>query len=172
MASRINDDYLRKGKKLGKRPIELEIKKYGPGNFKLEVYMLSQELLNKIYPEFHTLSSAGYLEGICPKSLIKGGGKEADKFNVSVFKKKVRNLVLVLEQIFILLLNPEYNRLKVAGSAAGNKIDKELMLPGSPFFYFFLWRVHTYSKKIKKVFLKKHERLLTCMMQKKKIINI
>jgi len=42
-------------------------------------------------------------------------------------KKKVRNLVLVLEQIFILLLNPKYNKLKVAGSVAGNKIQKELM---------------------------------------------
>jgi hypothetical protein len=49
--------------------------------------------------------------------------------NLFEFKKEVRNLVLGLEQIFILLLNPSYNRLKVAGSAAGNKIDKELMLP-------------------------------------------
>ena len=46
-----------------------------------------------------------------------------------IIKKKVRNLVLALEQIFILLLNPEYNKLKVAGSVAGNKIQKELMLP-------------------------------------------
>lgn len=37
-------------------------------------------------------------------------------------------MVLVLEQIFILLLNPAYNKLKVAGSTAGNKIEKELML--------------------------------------------
>ena len=44
-------------------------------------------------------------------------------------KKEVRNLVLVLEQILILLLNPEYNKLKVAGSVLGNKIEKELMLP-------------------------------------------
>lgn len=55
LASRIKDDYLRKGKVLGKRPIELAIKKYGLSNFKLEVYVLSQELLNKIYPELHTL---------------------------------------------------------------------------------------------------------------------
>lgn len=129
LASRILVDYLRKGKKLGKRPIELAIKKYGLRKFKLEVYVLSQELLNQIYPELNsTLSSAGDLEGI-PKSLNKRGGGKGDKFNISLFKKEVRNLVLVLEQIFILLLNPKYNRLKVAGSAAGNKIQKELMLP-------------------------------------------
>ena len=129
LASRINDDYLRKGKKLGKRPIELAIKKYGLKNFKLEVYVLSQELLSQIYHSLHH-SSGGDLKGI-PWELIKGVpcGQEADKFNISIFKKEVRNLVLVLEKIFILLLNPEYNMLKVAGSTAGNKIQKKLMLP-------------------------------------------
>ena len=129
LASRIKDYYLRKGKKFGKRPIELAIKKYGLKNFKLEVYVLSQELLSQIYPSLHH-SSGGDLKGI-PLKLIKGVpcGQEADKFNISIFKKEVRNLVLVLEQILILLLNPEYNILKVAGSTAGNKIQKKLMLP-------------------------------------------
>nr|YP_009262004.1 GIY-YIG endonuclease [Chrysoporthe austroafricana]AMX22079.1 GIY-YIG endonuclease [Chrysoporthe austroafricana] len=132
LASRINDDYLRKGKILGKRPIELAIKKYGLSNFKLEVYVLSQELLNKICPELYSsLTSVEQLEEISPKSLIKEGGVEVDILNLSegFAKKEIRNLVLVMEQIFILLLNPEYNKLKVAGSAAGNKIQKELMLP-------------------------------------------
>lgn len=124
LASRINDDYLRKGKFLSKRPIELAIKKYGLSNFKLEVYILSQELLNKIYPEQDSLlTSEREVEGILPSDIlnITRGATE--------FRKKIRNLVLVLEQILILLLNPKYNKLKVAGSAAGNKIQKELMEP-------------------------------------------
>jgi len=73
LASRISSDYLRKGKNLGKRPIELAIKKYGLSNFRLEVYVLSQELLNQIYPKLHsTLTPEGELEGILPKSQIKG----------------------------------------------------------------------------------------------------
>jgi len=122
LASRIKDDYLRKGKVLGKRPIELAISKYGLSNFKLEVYVLSQELLNQIYPEFHTLLT-GEVEGNLPSDMLNmtPGVTEAS------FRKKIRNLVLVLEQIIILLLNPKYNQLKVAGSAAGNKIQKELM---------------------------------------------
>lgn len=129
LASRLKDDYLRKGKILGKRPIELAIKKYGLSNFRLEVYVLSQELLNKIYPELH--SSVGELERILPKSQVKGvtcAGVDVDILNLSEFKKEIRNFVLVLEQICILLLNPKYNQLKVAGSAAGNKIQKELMV--------------------------------------------
>jgi hypothetical protein len=121
LASRINDDYLRKGKVLGKRPIELAIKKYGLSNFKLEVYILSQELLNKIYPELHTLlSSEGEVEGILPSDILNmtfsihmDGVRGATEF-----RKKIRNLVLVLEQIIILLLNPKYNKLKVAVACA------------------------------------------------------
>lgn len=122
LSSRISDDYLRKGKILGKRPIELAIKKYGLSNFKLEVYVLSQELLNKINPELHTLlTSEGEVEGVLPSDILNM------TLGTTEFRKKIRNLVLVLEQIFIILLNPEYNKLKVAGSAAGNKIQKELM---------------------------------------------
>jgi hypothetical protein len=129
LASRINDDYLRKGKILGKRPIELAIKKYGLSNFKLEIYVLSPELLNQIYPELNSsLTLVGELEGISPKNQRVGfAGVEEDILNLYEFKKEVRNLVLVLEQIFILLLNPKYNQLKVAGSVAGNKRQKESM---------------------------------------------
>jgi len=42
---------------------------------------------------------------------------------------KIKNLTLALEQILILQLNPEYNVLKVVGSAAGNKRSLESMLP-------------------------------------------
>lgn len=120
LASRINDDYLRKGKVYGKRPIELAINKYGLSSFKLEVYVLSQELLNKVYPEFHTLLTSE-AEGILPSDILNmtSGATE--------YRKGIRNLVLALEQIFIILLNPKYNKLKVAGSAAGNKIQQELM---------------------------------------------
>ena len=122
LASRINDDYLRKGKILGKRPIELAINKYGLSNFKLEVYVLNQELLTQIYPELHTLlTSKGEVEGILPSDTLNMTPGTTE------FRKRIRNLVLGLEQIFILWLNPEYNQLKVAGSAVGNKIQKELM---------------------------------------------
>jgi len=128
LASRIKDDYLRKGKILGKRPIELAIKKYGLSNFKLEVYVLSQELLINL--ELNSfLTPVGELEDISHKS----PREEVDVLNLTSttieFKHKVRNLVLALEQIFILWLNPKYNELKVAGSVAGNKIQKELMEP-------------------------------------------
>lgn len=42
---------------------------------------------------------------------------------------KLKNLSLALEQILILQINPEYNVLKVVGSAAGNKRSLESMLP-------------------------------------------
>lgn len=134
LASRIKNDYLRSGKILGKRPIELAISKYGLSNFKLEVYVLSQELLKKIYSEFHSsLTRAGKIEEILPKSQINVIDVEVGSTEVvenilkftpvaGDFKKEIRNLVLVLEQIFILLLNPKYNKLKVAGSCeAGRK---------------------------------------------------
>lgn len=123
LASRLNDDYLRKGKNLGNRPIELAINRYGLANFKLQVFVLSQELLRNIYPK-NDFSLTSEEEGILPRSLPMAAD---DPKAVEVIKKEIRNLVLVLEQIFILLYNPEYNKLKVAGSVAGNKKDKELM---------------------------------------------
>jgi hypothetical protein len=126
LASRIKDDYLRKGKILGKRPIELAIKKYGLSNFKLEVCVLSQELLINLELN-SSLTPGGGLDDISHKS------EEVDVLKLTSttieFKHKVRNLVLALEQIFILWVNPKYNELKVAGSVAGNKIKKELMEP-------------------------------------------
>lgn len=104
LASRLKDDYLRKGKFLGKRPIELAIKKYGLSNFKLEVYVLSQELLINLELN-SSLTPVWELEGISPKS----PREEVDILNLTSptieFKHKVRNLVLALEQIFILWLN-------------------------------------------------------------------
>lgn len=128
LASRIKDDYLRKGKVLGKRPIESAIKKYGLNNFKLEIYVLSQELLNKIYLELHTLlTPEGEVKGILPSDILNMTFSIHMDEGATEFRKKIRNLVLILEQIIILLLNPKYNKLKVAGSAVGNKIQKELM---------------------------------------------
>jgi hypothetical protein len=46
----------------------------------------------------------------------------------SITKLK-KNLSLALEQILILQINPEYNVLKVVGSAAGNKRSLESILP-------------------------------------------
>jgi hypothetical protein len=78
LASRINDDYLRKGKFLGKRPIELAVKKYGLSNFKLEVYVLNQKLLNQIYPKLNSSFTSVVEQGkISPKSPgvgFAGGG--------------------------------------------------------------------------------------------------
>ena len=47
----------------------------------------------------------------------------------SVGRKKITNLTVTLEQILILIHNPEYNVLKVAGYPAGNQHTLESMLP-------------------------------------------
>jgi len=106
LSSRLSDDYLRKGKIFGQRGIELALKKYGLSNFKLEIYILSDELKDIILTE--------------KVYNINGLGLE--------YKKVMKNLVLALEQIFILRLNPEYNELKVAGINVGLKMTPESML--------------------------------------------
>jgi len=105
LSSRLSDDYLRKGKILGQRAIELAIKKYGLSNFKLEIYIFSEELKDLVF-----------------------AGKVDNVYGLE-YKKVLKNLVLALEQIFILRLNPEYNELKVAGINVGLKVTPESMLP-------------------------------------------
>jgi hypothetical protein len=105
LSSRLSDDYLRKGKILGARAIELAIKKYGLSNFKLEIYVFSEELKDLVF-----------------------AGKVDNVYGLE-YKKVMKNLVLALEQIFILRLNPEYNELKVAGINVGLKVTPESMVP-------------------------------------------
>ena len=101
LSSRLSDYYLRKGKIYGPRAIELALKKYGLENFKLEIYIFSDELKDISWK--HSVSSLEY-------------------------KKVMKNLVLAFEQIFILRLNPEYNELKVAGINVGLKMTPESMV--------------------------------------------
>lgn len=116
LSSRLSDDYLRKGIRPpkiyfwgpgggGGRAIELAIKKYGLSNFKLEIYIFSDKLKDQVF------------EG------------KVDNDNWLEYKKVMKNLVLVFEQIFILRLNPEYNELKIAGINVGLKVTTESMLP-------------------------------------------
>lgn len=74
----------------GKRSIIRVMREIGLSYFKLEVYVLPSCLIESI-----------------------------QKNNGNIEKIKLRNLVLSLEQILILALNPQYNDLKVAGSRAG-----------------------------------------------------
>nr|AMX22271.1 NADH dehydrogenase subunit 3 [Cryphonectria parasitica] len=87
------------GPKLGNRVIDLAIKGAGLDNFYLEIYFI-------------------------PKNIV-----EDLDITLSDLRKKAKYLVLALEQILLLVYNPEYNVLKVAGSPAGLKRTPESMLP-------------------------------------------
>lgn len=89
--NRLSTGYL--APKIGNRKIDLAIKCEGLTSFYLDLYVLSQELIQNLG------------------------------------KIQLRNLVLALEQILMLKINPELNVLKVAGSVAGNKRSSESMQP-------------------------------------------
>lgn len=78
----------------GKRSIDVIIKEFGLSGFKLEVYVIPSFLLES----FDVHSDHG--------------------------KIRLRDLVLTLEQLWILRLNPIYNDLKVASSRAGITLVK------------------------------------------------
>jgi hypothetical protein len=111
LASRLSE-YLRPSL-LKKRNIELAITKFGIENFELKVWFLPLEwLIDKV--EMMVNSSF-----ISPKETIKtlvspslGDPKE---LLVKVNVEKLKNLTLALEQMLILVFNPQYNEIKVAG---------------------------------------------------------
>lgn len=112
LANRLSVGYL--GPTLGKRVIDLATKEAGLERFYLEIYLIPEKFLNLTLAEESTVDS------------------ETEKYESkpgSVEQKKITNLTLTLEQILILIHNPEYNVLKVAGSPAGNQRSLDSMLP-------------------------------------------
>ena len=108
LANRLFVGYL--GSKLGNRVIDLAIKESGLERFYLEIYLIPDELIN---------SALTHFEGE-----YSGNSNTEEKV-----KRLMKNFSLTLEQILILLHNPEYNVLKVAGSPAGNPRSLDSMLP-------------------------------------------
>lgn len=100
LANRLSTGYF--GPKLGLRKIDKAIVDAGLNSFYLELYILPRSMREKLL---------------------------ADNLNLKDYKTKSKQLVLSLEQILLLKINPEYNVLKVAGSPAGLKRSKESMLP-------------------------------------------
>ncbi|GAA5133768.1 hypothetical protein GCM10023339_69810 [Alloalcanivorax gelatiniphagus] len=100
LANRLSTGYL--GPKLGNRVIDTAIKDSGLDKFYLELYLIPREIEERILRDFTT--------GVDRKQQFK------------IFS-------LALEQIHLLIFNPEYNVLKVAGSPAGLKRTPESMLP-------------------------------------------
>ena len=88
------------GPKLGNRVIDLAIKDIGLDKFYLELYLIPHEIEERIPRDFAT------------------GVDRKQQFKI---------LSLALEQILLLIFNPEYNVLKVAGSPAGLKRSPESM---------------------------------------------
>lgn len=99
LANRLRCYYLARAEsgRLGDRPIESAIKKYGLGQFRLKLYILTPDIINLIYPE----------------------GLESDIISNKEYKFRMGLVVKVLEQMFILRYNPTLNELKIAGSIVG-----------------------------------------------------
>lgn len=96
LASRLKNGYFGKLPIVGGRKVEVSIREHGLANFSLEVFIIPGEA---------DVSS-------------KTGGI-IDKINLV-------NLVLALEQILIMHLNPELNEIKIAGSSPGTLTSKNL----------------------------------------------
>nr|YP_009568483.1 hypothetical protein [Drechslerella brochopaga]QBL02563.1 hypothetical protein [Drechslerella brochopaga] len=99
LAYRIRSHYIAKAKSeiLQDRPIDLAIKNYGLGQFRLKLYILTPEIIALIFPE----------------ELV------SDIISIKEYKIRMGIVVKVLEQIFILRYNPNLNELKIAGSIVG-----------------------------------------------------
>lgn len=97
LAARLKNGYFGKLPLIGRRKIEVAIRKHGLANFNLDVFLIPRE-------------SMGLSLG--PSSVTE--------------KKTLQNLVLSLEQIKILELNPGLNELKIAGSSPGTLTSKNL----------------------------------------------
>ena len=111
LANRLSVGYL--GPTLGKRVIDLAIKDVGLERFYLEIYLIPEKLINLT---------------LAKEESQVDSDRVASELGF-VGQKKITDLTLTLEQILILIHNPEYNVLKVAGSPAGNKRSLDTILP-------------------------------------------
>jgi group I intron endonuclease len=98
LASRLKNGYFGNLPLIGQRKIERAIREYGLSNFYLDIYLLPSSVK----------STTNSLES----SIL--------------VKDTLRFLVLALEQMLIMELNPELNEIKVAGSSPGILTSKNL----------------------------------------------
>jgi len=101
LVTRLKNGYFGKLPVIGQRKIEVSIRKYGLVNFNLDVFLIPRD--NQVEGSSLNIGSAGITE-----------------------KKILQNLVLSLEQILILELNPELNEIKIAGSSPGTLSSRNL----------------------------------------------
>ena len=124
LASRLSEYFRPKLK--NKRVVELEVSKLGIENFELEVWFLPLEWLVskvKLVEDSSALATDLVINS-------KEGKELATLVKVNV--EQLRNLALALEQMLILVYNPEYNTLKVAGgTVAGLTRKAESMIPAA-----------------------------------------
>lgn len=98
LASRLKNGYFGKLPLIGQRKIEKAIREYGLANFYLDIFLLPSSI----------------------KSSVSSSESSTSE------KNSLRFLVLALEQILIMKLNPELNEIKVAGSSPGTLTSKGL----------------------------------------------
>ncbi|KAM3066763.1 hypothetical protein ACMFMG_011919 [Clarireedia jacksonii] len=114
LANRLSTGYFKPT--LGKRKIDLAITSLGLDSFHLDLYIL-------------------------PSDLFQNSANVVDKSKTSLFFSKTKQLTLALEQIFLLVYNPEYNILKVAVKKRKKKtiVNFCLLLFLFLFFFFFFF---------------------------------
>lgn len=96
LARRLKNGYFGKLPLVGQRKIEVSIREHGLANFNLDIFLIPR--------------------GSC-----------LNNCSVEVKDKKtIQNLVLSLEQMLIMELNPELNEIKIAGSSPGTLTSKNL----------------------------------------------
>nr|ATI20416.1 GIY-YIG endonuclease [Juglanconis oblonga] len=101
LATRLKNGYFGQLPIVGQRKIEVSIREHGLANFNLDVYLI---------PRDNQVGGSSFNEG-------SAGAKD---------KKTLQNLVLSLEQMLIMELNPELNEIKIAGSSPGTLTSKNL----------------------------------------------
>jgi group I intron endonuclease len=113
LADRLHAGYFSSTKK--NRNIDLVLREEGLDKFTLELYPLPASLIDNLNQE-----------------AIKGEDLQAPRSDNLYLSDDLilrgKNLVLALEQYLILLLNPEYNTLKVASSSAGAVLPQRYKL--------------------------------------------
>jgi hypothetical protein len=102
LVSGLKNGYFGKLPVIGKRKIEVSIRKDGLANFNLDVFLIPRD--NQVEGSSLNIGSAGITD-----------------------KKTLQNLVLSLEQILILELNPELNEIKIAGYSPGTLSSRNLI---------------------------------------------
>lgn len=100
LVTRLKNGYFGKLPLVGQRKIEVSIREHGLANFSLDVFIIPKEVMGSIPND----PSSMYIKD----------------------KKTLQNLVLSLEQMLIMELNPELNEIKIAGSSPGTLTSKNL----------------------------------------------